>query len=173
MDNLKGFSEAIATVYPKSEIQKCIVHQIRNTLKFTASKNYKEMAGDMKEIYRAATKEIAELELGKFTKKWESKYPKVTESWNRNWEELSTFFKCSAPIRKLIYTTNPIEGYHRQIRKVTKTKGSFTSEQALTKLIYLATQNITKKWNMPLQNWSITIQQLAIQFEDRIKLPLG
>lgn len=171
-DNLKGFSEAIEGIYPKAEVQKCIVHQIRNTLRYTASKDQKEMVRDMKKVYKADTKALAELGLEELTGKWQDKYPKVTESWNRNWDELSCYFKYTAPIRRLIYTTNPIEGYHRQIRKVTKTKGAFTSEQALMKLIYLTTQRIMKKWSSPLQNWSITIQQLAIHFEGRIDLEL-
>jgi len=171
-DNLRGFSEAVESVYPQSEVQKCIVHQIRNTLRYTASKDQKEMVRDMKKVYKADTKAIAELGLEELTEKWEDKYPKVTESWNRNWDELSCYFKYNAAIRRLIYTTNPIEGYHRQIRKVTKTKGAFTSEQALMKLIYLTTQRIMEKWTSPLQNWSITIQQLAIHFEGRIDLEI-
>lgn len=171
-DNLKGFSEAIESVYPKAEVQKCMVHQIRNTLRYTASKDQKEMVRDMKKVYKADTKEMAQLGLEELTNKWQDKYPKVTESWNRNWDELSCYFKYTAPIRRLIYTTNPIEGYHRQIRKVTKTKGAFTSEQALMKLIYLTTQRIMEKWTSPLQNWSITIQQLAIHFEGRIDLEI-
>lgn len=171
-DNLKGFSQAIESIYPASEVQKCIVHQIRNTLRYTASKDQKEMVRDMKKVYKADTKELAELGLEELTKKWQDKYPKVTESWNRNWDELSCYFKYNAAIRRLIYTTNPIEGYHRQIRKVTKTKGAFTSEQALMKLIYLTTQRIMEKWTSPLQNWSVTIQQLAIHFEGRIDLEI-
>lgn len=171
-DNLKGFSEAIATIYPDAEIQKCIVHQIRNTLRYTASKDQKEMVRDLKKVYKADTKELAQTALDALCKKWQSKYPKVTESWIRNWDELSTYFKYTKPIRRLIYTTNPIEGYHRQIRKVTKTKGAFTSKDALLKLIYLATQRIQEKWTSPLQNWSITIQQLAIHFDGRITLDI-
>jgi transposase-like protein len=171
-DNLSGFSQAIESVYPKAEVQKCLVHQIRNTLKYTASKDQKEMVRDMKKIYKANTKELAQHALEELCEKWQTKYPKVTESWTRNWEELSTFFKYTAPIRKIIYTTNPIEGYHRQIRKVTKTKGAFTSENALLKLIYLATKRIEEKWTNPLHNWSITIQQLSIHFEGRLKLDI-
>ena len=171
-DNLSGFSKAIESIYPKAEVQKCLVHQIRNTLKYTASKDQKEMVKDMKKIYKADTKELAQQALSELCEKWQTKYPKVTESWTRNWDELSTFFKYTAPIRKMIYTTNPIEGYHRQIRKVTKTKGAFTSENALLKLIYLATQRIQEKWTNPLHNWSITIQQLAIHFEGRLTLDI-
>ncbi len=171
-DNLKGFSEAIESIYPKTEVQKCLVHQVRNTLRYTASKDQKEMVQDMKRIYKADTKELGEVALCELTEKWSSKYPKVTESWNRNWDELSTFFKYSAPIRRLIYTTNPIEGYHRQIRKVIKTKGAFSSPNALYKLVYLATQRITKKWTHPVQHWAQTVQQLAIHFDGRLKLDL-
>jgi len=171
-DNLSGFSKAIESIYPKAEVQKCLVHQIRNTLKYTASKDQKETVKDMKKIYKADTKELAQIALCEFCEKWQTKYPKVTESWTRNWDELSTFFKYTAPIRKMIYTTNPIEGYHRQIRKITKTKGAFTSENALLKLIYLATQRIQEKWTNPLHNWGITIQQLAIHFEGRLTLDI-
>lgn len=172
VDNLKGFTDAIVSVFPKAEIQKCLVHQMRNSVKYVASKNQKEVVADLKLVYKADTKEAAEIELKKFTKKWEKKYPKVTESWNKNWDELSTFFQFTAGIRKLIYTTNPIEGYHRQIRKVTKTKGAFPNENALLKLVYLATQRIMKKWKSPLHNWGITVQQLAIRFEGRLVLDL-
>jgi transposase-like protein len=172
-DNLTGFTQAIGSIYPQAEVQKCLVHQVRNSLRYTASKDQKEMVADMKKVYKADNKDLAELALEELCKKWKSKYPKVTESWQRNWEELSTFFKYTAPIRRLIYTTNPIEGYHRQIRKVTKTKGAFTSEDALLKLVYLATQRIQEKWKRPVQNWSITVQQLAIYFEGRLQLEIN
>lgn len=172
-DNLRGFSEAIASVYPKAEVQSCIVHQIRNSLKYVASKDQKEFMRDLKEVYRADTRDLAEMELDKLADKWQNKYPVVIQSWQNNWEKLTTYFRYTAPIRKLIYTTNPVEGYHRQIRKVTKTKGAFTSDMALLKLVYLATKNIEKKWTSPLQNWSLTIQQLAIKFGDRLPLDLA
>lgn len=171
-DNLKGFAEAIVTVFPQTEVQSCIVHQIRNSLKYVASKDQKEFMKDLKPAYQAVSKELAEQELEKLSEKWGKKYPVVLDSWKRNWEKLSTYFKYPAAIRKLIYTTNTIEGYHRQIRKVTKTKGAFTSDIALLKLVYLATQNIQKKWTMPLANWSITVSQLSIIFGERIKLKL-
>ena len=129
IDNLKGFAEAIVTVFPKTEVQSCIVHQIRNSLKYVASKNQKEFMQDLKPVYKAIDKATAELELEKLADKWQKKYPIVIESWQRNWEKLSPYFKYPEAIRKLIYTTNTIEGYHRQIRKVTKTKGAFTSER--------------------------------------------
>ena len=172
IDNLKGFAEAIRSVYPKTEIQSCIVHQIRNSLKFIASKNQKEFMQDLKKVYRADTKITAELELESLADKWGKKYPVVIDSWRNNWDKLSTYFEYTAPIRKLIYTTNPIEGYHRQIRKVTKTKGAFSSEMALLKLVYLATMRIQEKWTSPIPNWGLTIQQLAMRFEGRIDLGL-
>ena len=128
--------------------------------------------GDLKKVYRADTKEVAETELRSLSEKWGKKYPVVIRSWESNWPQLGTYFAYTAPIRKLIYTTNAVEGYHRQIRKVTKTKGAFSSDMALLKLIYLASRNIENKWKMPLQNWGTTVQQLAIRFEGRIKLDL-
>jgi transposase-like protein len=171
-DNLKGFSEAIQSIYPKVEIQSCIVHQIRNSLKYVASKDQKEFMKDLKLVYRADTKEVAETELLNLAEKWENKYPVVIESWTRNREKLSTYFQYTAPIRKIIYTTNAVEGFHRQVRKVTKTKGAFTSDMALLKLVYLATRNIQKKWTSPLQNWGLTVQQLSIKFGDRLTLDI-
>jgi len=172
-DNLKGFSEAILSIFPKTQIQKCIVHQIRNSLKYVASKDQKEFMIDLKLVYKAINKSVAEDELLKLSEKWGVKYPVVIESWERNWEELSAYFEYSEPIRKIIYTTNAVEGFHRQVRKVTKTKGAFTNDMALLKLVYLATKNIEKKWTTPLHNWSLTIQQLYIKFGDRIELDIN
>lgn len=170
IDNLKGFAEAINSIYPATEVQSCIVHQIRNSLKYVASKDQKEFMKDLKEVYQATAKDFAEDNLKSLTGKWNKKYPIVTDSWNNNWDKLSTYFKYTESIRRLIYTTNTIEGFHRQVRKVTKTKGSFTNDMALFKLIYLATRNISKKWTQPLQNWSLTISQLSIIFAERLKL---
>ena len=172
IDNLKGFAEAISTIFVETEVQSCIVHQIRNSLKYVASKDQKVFMDDLKPVYQAVNKTEAEEKLEVLSEKWNKKYPVVIESWKRNWEKLTTYFKYPAAIRKLVYTTNTIEGYHRQIRKVTKTKGSFTSDMALLKLMYLATKNIEKKWTMPLSNWSITVSQLSIIFGDRLKLNL-
>lgn len=172
-DNLKGFTSAILSVFPKAEVQLCIVHQIRNSLKYIASKDQKEFMGDLKKVYRATNKQEAEDQLDKLSDKWQERYPVVIQSWQNNWEHLSQYFKYTAPIRKIIYTTNAVEGYHRQVRKVTKTKGAFTNDMALLKLVYLATMNIQKKWTSPLHNWSSTIQQLYIIFEDRIDLDIG
>jgi putative transposase len=172
-DNLKGFSEAILSIFPKTQIQKCIVHQIRNSLKYVASKDQKEFMVDLKLVYKAINKSVAEDELLKLSEKWGDRYPVVIESWERNWEELSAYFEYTEPIRRIIYTTNAVEGFHRQVRKVTKTKGAFTNDMALLKLVYLATKNIQKKWIAPLHNWSLTIQQLYIKFGDRIKLDIN
>jgi putative transposase len=169
VDGLKGFPEAINTAFPRTEVQLCIVHQIRNSIKHVAGKNQKEFIVDLKSIYQAPSKDVAEYNLLKLEEKWRDKYPIVIKSWNNNWDNLSTYFKYSAEIRKLIYTTNPIEGFHRQVRKYTKTKGAFTSENALFKLIFCAIKEITAKWNMPIPNWSLTFSQLDIYFPDRLK----
>lgn len=172
IDNLNGFSEAIASVFPKVEVQSCIVHQVRNTMKYVASKDQKVFIKDLKKIYKAVNKEQAEMHLIDLEEKWGKKYPVVIKSWNTNWEKLSTYFQYDEQIRRLIYTTNPVEGFHRQVRKVTKTKGAFPNDMALLKLIYLATENIAKKWTQPLHNWSLTVQQLYIKFGDRVKIDL-
>lgn len=172
IDSLKGFADAIQSTFPKAEVQSCIVHQIRNSLKYVASKDQKPFMADLKEVYRAATKELAEQQLDVLDQKWGKKYPLVINSWRSNWDKLSTYFKYDPVIRKLIYTTNTIEGFHRQVRKVTKTKGAFPSDMALLKLIYLAYRNIRKKWTAPLQNWGLTVSQLSIWFEGRLNLSL-
>jgi transposase-like protein len=151
-------------------VQLCIVHQIRNSIKFVASKNQKEFIADLKTVYQADTKDLAEHNLLKLDEKWGSKYPMVIKSWQQNWDNLSTFFKYSAEVRRLIYTTNPIEGFHRQVRKYTKTKGAFTSDNALFKLVFSAIMNIEKKWNQPIPNWALIVSQLDIFFPDRLFL---
>jgi len=168
IDNLGGFEEAIGSIYPKTEVQSCIVHQIRNTIKYVASKDCRTVMADVKLIYTAVNKELAEEHLNAFEEKWGKKYPIIIKSWRNNWHKLSTFFKYAADIRRIIYTTNTIEGFHRQIRKVTKTKGAFTSDMALLKLVYLASERIAEKWTRPLPNWGLTIQQLSIMFEGRM-----
>jgi len=171
IDNLKGFSEAIEAIYPKCEVQSCIIHQVRNTMKYVSSRNRQEFVADLKLIYKADTKDLAKLELNNLESKWGGKYPLVIKSWRNNWDKLTPYFSYSPQIRTLIYTTNIVEGYHRQIRKITKTKGSFTSDMALMKLVYLATVQIIKKWTQQQPHWGSTIQQLAIHFgEDRLKL---
>lgn len=169
IDNLKGFDEAIRTIYPYTEIQTCVVHQIRNSIKYVASKDQKAFITDLKPVYQADNESQALAQLEVLKEKWGKKYPIVISSWENNWLKLSTYFKYPEGIRRLIYTTNTIEGYHRQIRKVTKNKGVFTSDMALLKLIYLATERIQKKWRMPLANWSICASQLKIIFADRMK----
>jgi putative transposase len=149
-----------------------VIHQIRNSLKYVASRDQKAFMKDLKLVYQADTKGQAESALLDLEEKWGDKYPVVIKSWNSNWELLSTYFDYTAPIRKIIYTTNAVEGFHRQVRKVTKTKGAFTSDTALMKLVYLAVKRIEKKWTAPLHNWGLTVQQLAIRFEGRLELDL-
>jgi transposase-like protein len=171
-DNLTGFSEAILSVYPQAEVQTCVIHQIRNSLKYVASKDQKTFMKDLKMVYQAANKSQAEDGLIKLEEIWGKKYPIVLKSWNNNWDKLSTYFQYDEHVRRLIYTTNAVEGFHRQVRKVTKTKGAFPNDMALLKLIYLTVENISKKWTQPLQNWGLTVQQLSIKFGDRMKTDL-
>lgn len=168
IDNLRGFSEAIENMFPKTEVQLCVIHQIRNTMKFISWKDSKELLRDLKAIYRASSKEIAEYNLDKFDEKWNKKYPKAVESWRKNWSLLSNYFKYPEPIRRLVYTTNTVEGYHRMVRKVTKSKGAFTSDLALLKLVYLATINFQKRWKNKIFSWPTIFNNLNIYFEDRI-----
>lgn len=170
VDGLKGFPEAIQASFPQAEVQLCIVHQIRNSIKFVASKDQKPFMADLKAVYQAETKDLAEHNLLVLDEKWGKKYPMVLKSWNNNWENLSTYFKYSQELRKLIYTTNPIEGLHRQIRKFTKTKGAFTSENALFKLVFCAINHASRKWTQPIHNWALTISQLDIFFPQRLSL---
>lgn len=170
IDGLTGFEQAIAAIYPGAEVQSCIVHQIRNSMKYVATRDQKQFMKELKGVYKADTKIEAELNLATLAANWVKKYPVVINSWQDNWDKLSTYFKYTADIRRIIYTTNTIEGFHRQIRKVTKTKGAFPNDDALLKLVYLVYKNVSKKWTVPLPNWSLTISQLAIHFEGRIKL---
>ena len=166
VDGLKGFPEAIEAVYPKTQVQLCIVHQIRSSLKYVPEKDKKAVVADMQPIYKANTQEYGYQNLLEFEEKWGNKYSLAVSGWVDNWTNLSTYFEYNAEMRRAIYTTNAIEAMHRQIRKVTKTKGAFTSDQALLKLIYLAIQNISKKWTMPIRNWGLTMQQLHLKFGD-------
>jgi len=168
VDGLTGFPEAIAAIFPETETQLCIIHQIRNSLKYVASKNQKAFMADLKPVYRAPTKEAAELALDKLEEKWGEKYPLVINSWRRKWHNLSHYFKYPEHIRKVIYTTNAVEAVHRQFRKLTKTKGAFPNENSLLKLLYAGILNATDKWTMPIHNWSLCISQLAIYFEGRL-----
>lgn len=170
IDGLKGFPEAIATVFPQTQIQLCIVHQIRNSLKYVPEKDKKAFMADLKLVYTASNKDEGYRQLEALEEKWGKKYLIAVQSWFNNWDNLSSFFEYSEDIRRLIYTTNPIEGFHRQVRKVTKTKGAFTSDTALFKLVYLVVKRISEKWTMPIRNWGQTLSQLYIIFGDRLKI---
>jgi transposase-like protein len=172
IDGLKGFPEAIAEVFHRTEVQLCVVHQIRNSLKYVVSKEQKAFMAELKLVYKATSKDMAEQHLLDLEDKWGKKYPAVIKSWNNNWEALSQYFKYPEPIRRVIYTTNIVEGFHRQIRKYTKNKGAFTSENALNKLIYCASQKVLEKWSQPMHNWGLIASQLQIHFEDRLNLGL-
>jgi transposase-like protein len=168
VDGLTGFPEAINTIYPDTEVQLCIIHQIRNSIRYVASKNHKEFMADLKPVYKAVSKEAAEKALDELDAKWGKQYPIVLQSWRRKWDSLSQYFKYPENIRKVIYTTNAIESVHRQFRKLTKTKGAFPNENSLLKLLYMGVTNICKKWTMPIQSWNLTLSQLAIYFEGRL-----
>ena len=168
VDGLTGFPEAIGSIYPDTEVQLCVIHQIRNSMKYVASKNQKEFMQDLKPVYRAATKQEAEMALDALEDKWGKQYPLVINSWRRKWENLSVYFKYPDYIRKVIYTTNAIEAVHRQFRKLTKTKGGFPNENSLMKLLYAGILTASRKWTMPVQNWNLALSQLAIHFEGRL-----
>lgn len=172
-DGLTGFSEAINTVFPKAEIQLCIIHQIRNSLKYVPYKYQKELIADLKKVYQSLTLDEAEFAFEEFKEKWGKKYPVIIKSWETNWAELTAFFQYPYGVRKLIYTTNVIEGYHRQLRKVTKTKTAYPSDEALVKILYLATVDISKRWTMPIRDWRDCVSQFAIYFSERIQSKLA
>lgn len=169
IDNLNGFAEAIENIFPKTEVQLCVIHQIRNSMKYIPWKDYREFMKDLKEVYQAGTLELAEYYLDELEQKWGKKYPVVIKSWRNNWTRLSHYFKYPEQIRRLIYTTNTVEGYHRMVRKVTKSKGAFTSDMAMLKLVYLATLNFQKRWTTKLREWPQIINQLFVYFDERIK----
>lgn len=168
VDGLKGFPEAIAAVFPDTEVQHCVIHQIRNSLRYVGSKHHKEFMADLKPVYRAATLTLAETALDELAAKWGDQYPLVIKSWRNNWPTLSAYFKYPTEIRKAIYTTNAVEAVHRQFRKLTKTKGGFSSENALLKLLYAGIMQASSRWTMPITNWGKTISQLSIYFEGRL-----
>lgn len=168
VDGLKGFSDAIKGIFPDTEIQRCIVHHIRNCSKFVSWKDRKLFCADMKPIYKAINEEQALYALEEFSDKWGKKYPYPIKSWNENWDELMTFMKYPEEIRRLIYTTNPIEAFNRGIRKVTKTKTSFRTTDSLFKLLYLISQDIAEKWTMPIRDWGLIFNQLNVYFEERM-----
>ena len=168
IDGLTGFPDAIAAIFPKTEVQLCIVHQLRNSMKYVASKHQKIFMADLKPVYRAETKEAAELALDELEAKWGDSYPLVINSWRNKWHNLSAYFKYPEHIRRVIYTTNAVEAVHRQFRKLTKTKGAFPNENSLLKLLYAGILNATEKWTMPIHNWSLCLSQLAIYFDGRL-----
>ena len=170
VDGLTGFPDAIETAYPKAEVQLCIVHQVRNSLKYVSWKWRKEVADDLKRIYTAATVEEAELNLEAFAKKWDAQLPTISKSWRLNWERLIPFMSYPAEIRRVIYTTNVIESVNSSIRKVLKNRGSFPNEDAVIKLVYLALRNISAKWNLPIRDWALAMNRFAIMFEGRMPL---
>ena len=172
-DGLSGFSEAINTVFPKTEIQLCIIHQIRNSLKYVPYKEQKDFMADLKQVYQALTLEEAEIAFEVFKEKWDKRHPIIIRSWEKNWIELTAYFKYPYDIRKMIYTTNIIESYHRQLRKVTKTKTAFPTDEALKKIIYLATAEASKKWTMPHRDWKSCLSQFAIYYGDRLESELA
>lgn len=168
VDGLKGFPEAIESVFPGCEVQQCIIHQIRNTIRYVASKNQKEFMKDLKTVYTSPTEEAALDQLEKLDEKWGQKYPYPIKSWRNNWNNLAVFFKYPEEIRRMIYTTNAVENLHRQFRKVTKNRALFPSDESLTKMLYLAYRDIAKKWTMPVRNWAFIFSQLSIKFEERL-----
>ena len=169
-DNLTGMSDAIAAVYPKCEHQLCIVHQIRNSLKFVSYKDRKELAGDLKPIYQAVTEDEAQSALEYFEEKWGKQYPQIAKSWYNNWDNLMIFLQYPEAIRRIIYTTNSIESLNNQLRKVTKNKRVFPSDESVFKTLYLTIEYITRKWSMPIQNWNEAMAHFLIKFEDRIQI---
>ncbi|MEI7842433.1 MAG: IS256 family transposase [Gallionellaceae bacterium] len=168
VDGLKGFPEAIETIYPKTAVQLCIVHMVRYSLSYVSWKLRDEVASDLRSIYTASTVDDAEIRLDEFEAKWGADYPPIVQSWRRNWARIIPFFDYPPEIRKVIYTTNAIESVNMSLRKITKNRGSFPSDEALLKLFYLALKNISKKWTMPIRDWKAALNRFTIQFEDRM-----
>lgn len=168
VDGLKGFPQAIETVFPKTQVQLCIVHLLRASLNYVSWKQRKQVAADLKPVYRASTAEEAQLRLEEFAIKWDRPYPTIAQMWRRNWEHVTPFFGYPAEIRKVVYTTNAIESLNMSLRKVIKTRGSFPTEEAAMKLLYMGLEHIAKKWTMPVQNWKAALQRFAILFGDRL-----
>jgi len=168
VDGLKGFPEAIETVFPQTQVQLCLVHMVRNSLKYVSWKQRKEVAADLKAIYQSPTADHAEMELMTFEEKWDKTHPSIGQSWRRNWERITPFFAYSPEIRKVIYTTNAIESLNMSLRKVTKNRGSFPNDTSMFKLLYLALNNIAKKWTMPIRDWKAALNRFSILFGDRM-----
>jgi len=166
-DNLSGFVNAINTAFPKTDSQLCIIHQIRNSTKYVSYKDLKLLMADLKKIYGSVSEDAALYALEEFGEKWNSKYPQIYKSWETNWAELSTFFKYPDEMRRLIYTTNAVEGFHRMLRKFTKTKTNFPTDDSLKKSIYLSIKEISKKWYQPIRDWGIIVGQFMMFYEDR------
>lgn len=170
IDGLSGFSDAIHAVFPKTEIQRCIIHQIRSSSRYVNYKDKKELVKDLKEVYKASSLDIAENNLDVFAQKWYKKYPSCVNSWQNNWAHLSSYFKYPQEIRTIIYTTNAMENFNRQLRKVTKSKSIFPTDSALMKSLYLAMLDSTSKWTSRIRNWDYILNHLAIYFEGRIQI---
>jgi transposase-like protein len=168
MDGLTGLSDAIKSVFPQTATQLCIIHQLRNSLKFISWKDQKTVMAALKPIYKAATLDESEAAFQTFKDTWGSKYPAIVKAWDKNWLELTTYFSFPCVIRRLIYTTNAVESYHRQLRKVTKTKTAFPTDDSLRKVIYLVTMDISKKWTMSVQNWAECLSQLVLEYGERV-----
>ncbi len=168
VDGLKGFPDAISSVFPHIEVQQCVIHLIRNTLRYIAYKDSKELMTDLKKVYKAPTEEAALQELDLVEEKWGKKYPLALKSWRTNWANISVFFKYPEEIRKIIYTTNIVESLHRQFRKVTKNRSVFPNDDALKKMLYLAYRDLSKKWTMPVRDWTFSLTQLSMIFKERI-----
>lgn len=165
----RGFSDAIAMVFPKTEQQLCVIHQIRNSTKYVPYKDIKAVMADLKLVYGAPSLDDAEYRLEEFREKWGKKYPQILKSWETNWTELSTYFKYPEEVRRLIYTTNAVEGFHRMLRKYTKTKTVYPTDDSVRKSVFLSIQEITKKWSMPVRDWGIIMGQLMVFFDDRFQ----
>jgi putative transposase len=168
VDGLKGFPEAIETIYPKTKVQLCIVHMVRHSLNYVSWKVRKEVAADLKTIYASGTVDQANAALDTFEERWGRDYPSIGQSWRRNWSRITPFFDYPPEIRKVIYTTNAIESVNMSLRKITKNRGSFPSDESLIKLFYLALRNISQKWSMPIRDWKAALNRFSIEFEDRV-----
>lgn len=167
VDGLKGFPEAIETVFPDTKVQLCIVHMIRNSVKYVSWKDRKQLIADLKKVYKAYTAEEAEANLVKFSEKWDKKYPTISKIWLRNWERIIPFFEYPEDIRKAIYTTNAIESINHSLRKIIKNRGAFPTDEAIIKILYLALRNVSKRWTMPIRNWKTALNMFAVKFEER------
>jgi len=173
VDGLKGLPEAIETVFPKTQVQLCIVHLVRYSLNYVGWKQRKEVARDLKRIYQASTEQEADSEMERFAQKWDGKYPTISQTWRRNWTRVIPFFAHPPEVRRVIYTTNAIESLNMSLRKVTKNRGSFPNDEAVLKLVYLALGNVSKKWTMPIRDWKAALNQFAIVYEGRMPAEFG